>query len=63
MGFEALQVLVMEGFHRRVLDGAIHAFGLAVGPRMVGFGQAVSILFSAQTRSKIWPKHMAVGPA
>ena len=41
MGLEALRVLVMEGLHRRALDGAVHAFGWAVGPWMAGFGQAV----------------------
>ena len=30
---------VVEGFDGRFLDGPHHAFGLAIGPGMVGFGQ------------------------
>lgn len=33
--------VVMEPFDRRVLDGAVHPFDLAVGPWMVGLGQPV----------------------
>jgi hypothetical protein len=29
------------GFDGRVLDRAVHAFGLTVGPRVIGLGQAV----------------------
>ena len=33
--------VVMKPFDRRVLDGAVHPFDLAVGPWMVGLGQPV----------------------
>jgi hypothetical protein len=32
MGLEAFQVIAVEDLHRGVLDGAVHSFGLAVGP-------------------------------
>lgn len=34
-------VVVMISAHGSFLDGAVHAFDLAVGPRMVGLGEAV----------------------
>ena len=33
--------VVMEPFHRCLLDGAVHPLDLAVRPRVVGFGQAM----------------------
>ncbi len=39
--FEALDIRVVEQFEGRVLDGAVHAFGLAVGPRMIRLGEPV----------------------
>jgi hypothetical protein len=41
MSLQALQVVVVEGLDRGVLDRAVHPFGLAVGPRMVRLGQSV----------------------
>jgi hypothetical protein len=41
VGLEAFQVLVVEGLHGGVLDGPVHALGLAIGPRIVGFGEPV----------------------
>ncbi len=41
MGSELIVAVVMEPFDRRVLDGAVHPFDLAVGPWMVGLGQPV----------------------
>src|SRR5215204_767551 len=41
VGLEAFQLLVVEGLHGGVLDGPVHALGLAVGPGMVGFGEPV----------------------
>lgn len=38
---ELSMVLVVIGAHGGVLEGAIHTFDLAVGPRMVRFGEAV----------------------
>ena len=32
---------VVEPFHRGVLDRAVHPLDLTVGPRMVGFGEAM----------------------
>ena len=34
-------VFVVEAFDGRLLDGAVHSFDLAIGPRMVWLGQAV----------------------
>jgi hypothetical protein len=31
----------MEGAHGGVLDGAVHPFGLAVGPGVMGLGELV----------------------
>ena len=33
--------VVVKAFHRGVLDGAVHALDLAIGPWMVRFGQPV----------------------
>jgi len=41
MGSELIVAIVMEPFDRRVLDGAVDPFDLAVGPWVVGLGQAV----------------------
>ena len=41
MGSELIVAVVMKPFDRRVLDGAVHPFDLAVGPWMVGLGQPV----------------------
>lgn len=41
MGLQAFQVVVVVNLHGGVLDRAVHPLGLAVGPRMIGFGQAV----------------------
>lgn len=35
------QVVVVEDLHRGALDGAVHALGLAVGPRVTRLGQPV----------------------
>jgi len=37
--FQAFDVAVVEGFDRRILDGAVHSFGLAVGPGVIRLGQ------------------------
>ena len=42
MGFQALQVRVVEGLDRGFLDGAVHPLGLPVRPRVIGFGELVS---------------------
>ena len=41
MGSELIVAVVMKPFDRRVLDGAVHPFDLAVGPWMVGLGQSM----------------------
>src|SRR6202171_186962 len=41
MGLQAVEVVVVEDFDGGVLDGSVHALGLAVGPGMVGLGQAM----------------------
>ncbi len=41
MGAQLFVAFVMVAFHRRVLDGAVHAFNLAIGPWMVRFGQTM----------------------
>ena len=41
MSSELSVVVVMISAHGGLLDSAIHAFDLAVGPRMIGFGEAV----------------------
>ena len=33
--------LIVEAFDRRLLDGAVHALDLAIGPRMLGLGEAM----------------------
>jgi hypothetical protein len=38
---EGIEVRVVEGLDRRVLDGAVHPLGLAVRPGVVGFCEAV----------------------
>jgi hypothetical protein len=35
----ALQIGIMEDVHGRILDGAVHLFGLAIHPRMIGLDQ------------------------
>jgi hypothetical protein len=32
---------VIEAFDRRILDRPVHAFDLAIGPRMLGLGEAM----------------------
>jgi len=39
VSFQAREIIVVEGLHRCVLDGAVHPLGLAVCPGMVGFGE------------------------
>ena len=42
MSLLSLQVVVVVSLDRGVLDrGAVHSFGLAVGPRVIGLGQPV----------------------
>lgn len=41
MRLELVVIVVVEAFHRRLLDRAVHAFDLPVGPRMLHLGQAV----------------------
>ncbi len=41
MSFEAFDVRVVELLDVGFFDGSVHAFGLAVGPGMVGLGQLV----------------------
>ena len=38
VGFQAFAIGIVEGFDGRIFDGAVHAFGLAVGPGVIGFG-------------------------
>lgn len=38
---QLVMAVVVEPFHSRVLDRAIHPLDLAVGPRVVGLGQSV----------------------
>src|SRR5271169_5547346 len=33
--------LIVEAFDRRLLEGAVHALDLAVGPRVLGLGEAM----------------------
>ena len=47
---QLLVVIVMESFDGRVLDGAVHAFDLAVGPRVFDLGEpVVDLMFPADT--------------
>jgi hypothetical protein len=41
VGFQAVEGLVVERPHGCLLDGAVHPLGLAVGPRVIGFGEFV----------------------
>ena len=40
-GLQALQVVVVVDRHRGVLDRAVHALGLAIGPRVAWLGEPV----------------------
>jgi len=40
-GAERFDAWIVEGFRGGVLDGAVHPLGLAVGPRVIGFGEAM----------------------
>jgi hypothetical protein len=51
MGLEAFQIVVVEDLDRGVLDGAVHALGLAVGPRVIGLGEPVLDAVIAQPKS------------
>ena len=42
MGFQALQVRVVESLDGGFLDGAVHPFGLPVRPRVIRFRQLVN---------------------
>src|SRR3954447_14800933 len=39
MGLEAFQVFVVERLYGRVVDGPVHALGLAIGPGVVRLGE------------------------
>ena len=41
MSAEALGCLIVEELGCRLLDGSVHALGLAIGPRMIRLGQPV----------------------
>ena len=41
MGSELVVPLIVIAVDGRLLEGAVHPFDLTVGPRVVGFGQAV----------------------
>ena len=50
MPFQVVMGLVVIPFHRGLFEHAIHSFHLAIGPRMVGFGQPmVNARFLADT--------------
>jgi hypothetical protein len=55
MVFQTIQVFVMERFYGRILNRPFHSFGLAIGPRVVGFGK--TMLDAALTADTI--KHVA----
>src|SRR3954447_22581704 len=57
VGLEALQVLVVERLHGGVLDGPVHALGLAISPGVwYGLVSRCSMPCSRQTRSNMWPR-------
>ena len=41
MAAKLIVAVIVIPFNRGVLDGAVHPFDLAIGPRMVRFGQAM----------------------
>ena len=41
MGSQLVVVVVVEPLDRGVLESAVHSLDLAIGPRIVGFGQSV----------------------
>ena len=64
MRFEALDIGVVEQLDGRVLDGAIHAFGLAVGPRMIRLGEPVfDAVLDADPIENVGAKEPAAGAA
>jgi len=42
MGFQALQVRIVEGLDGGFLDGAVHPLSLPVRPRVIGLGELVN---------------------
>jgi hypothetical protein len=58
MRLEALDFWVVEQLDGRILDGAVRAFGLAVGPRMIRLGEPV---FDADAVENMRGKKPAAG--
>lgn len=52
--------LIVIGANRGVLDGAVHAFDLPVGPRMIGLGEAmIEVMAGAGVFKGMSPKEFA----
>lgn len=63
MLLELSMSIVMIGSHGGFLDGAIHAFDLAIGPGMIGFGQAmIDIMASAGRFKGMSPEDLSLLP-
>jgi hypothetical protein len=62
MRLEGIEVLVVECLGGRILDGAVQALSLAVGPKMVRLGQAVLDAVLVAATSKMRPSTIASMP-
>jgi hypothetical protein len=55
VGFEALQVLVVEGFDGRLLDGSVHPLGLTVGPWVIRLRRSMfDAVFETNAIEDMW---------
>ena len=62
MGFQAFQVGIVKGLDRGFFDGAVHALGLPICPRVIRFGQLVSnAVFTANAAKDVHSQKSANG--
>jgi len=57
---QSIEIGIMECPDHRFFDGSIHSFSLAVGPRMIGFGEAV--LYAVLCTCAIEDVRTEIGP-
>ena len=63
VGLEAFQVVVVVDLDCGVLDRAVHPFGLAVGPRVIGLGQPVlDAMLDADAIEDVRTEQTCAGP-
>lgn len=55
--------VVVIGFDGGILDGAVHAFDLAIGPGMIGFSQAmIDVMAGTGEFKSMSPEDLALLP-